>query len=139
MMHLKNFVVLVVCPLFVFAKVEIPPDLEAEIDEYFEQCFEPNGVTMDDIKAYKMGDKDPKIMCFMRCLFVSGKWMDENENMQYDYIKETIHHAIRHITIPELENCGKEAQTGDKCEKSFNFFMCMNRAEPEDWILDYKS
>ncbi|EFA04747.2 odorant binding protein 25 [Tribolium castaneum] len=133
-MPLKNLIILIVCPLFVFAKVDIPPDLQAEIDGYYDICYKQIGLTKDDLKAYKIGDRDPKIMCFMKCVFVEAKWMDENENLQYDYIKNTIHHSIRHITLPELENCGKKAE-GDKCEKSFSFFNCMNKAEPEDWVL----
>ncbi|XP_044267777.1 uncharacterized protein LOC123013368 [Tribolium madens] len=136
MMSLKYIIVFTVCPLFVFAKkVDIPPDLQEEINRYYDTCFKPIGVTTDDLKAYNVGDKDPKIMCFMRCVFIEGNWMDENENLQYDYIKDTIHHAIRHLTLPELENCGKKAETGDKCEKSLNFFTCMNKAEPENWVL----
>jgi hypothetical protein len=32
--------------------------------------------------------------------------MNNDEVLQYDFIKDNVHHSVRHITLPELENCG---------------------------------
>lgn len=57
--------------------------------------------------------------------------MDDNENLQYDYIKTSTPENTKEIITPNLELCGQKAIGSNECEKSYNFYYCMYQAHPE--------
>ncbi|CAH1369032.1 hypothetical protein MTP99_010519 [Tenebrio molitor] len=134
-MSLKFLIVFLISPFFVASKVDIPPDLQKFIDDLHDYCLKDRGLTEDDFNKFDITKKDPVMMCYMKCLFTRANWMNNDEVLQYDFIKDNVHHSVRHITLPELENCGTKTAEGAECEKSYNFYYCMNQVEPEDWVL----
>ncbi|RZB40585.1 uncharacterized protein BDFB_004110, partial [Asbolus verrucosus] len=102
--------------------VEIPDDLQEYINELHDNCLKQLGLTEDDHKNYDINDKDPKMMCYMKCLMINSKWMSPDETIQYDFIINSIHPSVKQILVPALNKCREISSKNNpfqlKCDKN---------------------
>ncbi|XP_063900469.1 uncharacterized protein LOC135120039 [Zophobas morio] len=134
-MALKYFIfVLIACPFLINGKVELPPEFLKWAQQLHTDCATERKLSEGDIKSFDISKKDAPMMCYVKCLFTHARWVDENEVVQTDFIKNNVPDPVKSVTLPNLDTCAKKA-VGADCEKSYNFFMCMHEAFPEDWVL----
>ncbi|XP_044268748.1 uncharacterized protein LOC123013937, partial [Tribolium madens] len=115
--------------------IVVPDDLKDYINELHEHCLKELGLTEDDHKNYNIHNKDPKMMCYMKCLMTTSKWMNLDESIQYDFILSSVHPAVKHILLPALDKCHDIPKGTMECEKAYNFNLCMFNADPENWFF----
>ncbi|GLV43619.1 Odorant-binding protein 83a [Carabus blaptoides fortunei] len=112
-----------------------PPELHEIIDPLHEMCTKKIGVSDAEVSGYQISDQTPKMMCYMECLMKESKWMSSDGVIQYDTIKEFSHPKIRELLLEALKNCMNiDAGTKD-CELSYNFNVCIQKADPKHWFL----
>ncbi|CAH1369033.1 hypothetical protein MTP99_010520 [Tenebrio molitor] len=130
------FALVVVALSLASAKVEIPDDLKEYIKDLHDSCLEQVGLTEMDHENYDINDKNPKMMCYMKCLMISSKWMSPgDETIQYDFIIDSVHPAVKPLLMPALNKCRNISKGTQECEKAYNFNICLFHADPENWFL----
>ncbi|KAL1490406.1 hypothetical protein ABEB36_013110 [Hypothenemus hampei] len=116
-------------------KVTLPPELQEYVDDLHALCLKRGSLTEDDHQSYDIHDKDPKMMCYMKCLMLESKWMKPDGTIDYHFIESSAHPEVKEILVSALGKCRQIENGADLCEKSYNFNFCMFEADPMNWFF----
>lgn len=92
-------------------------------------------ITAEAIKEFSDGElhDDPKLKCYMNCIFVEAKAVDDNGDVHFEKIEthvEKLDEEIRDIAKNFLANC-KNIQGSDPCERAFSVHKCWKLHDPK--------
>lgn len=87
------------------------------------------------IKEFSDGDvhDDPALKCYMQCIFVEAKAVDENGEVHLEKLQthiDSLDEEIRNIAIHMGKKC-LYPQGETLCDKAFWFHKCWKTADPK--------
>ncbi|XP_031628241.1 pheromone-binding protein-related protein 6-like [Contarinia nasturtii] len=134
------------CKSFFFLKIEPRRDDEwppQEILETFkpigEFCKSKTGVTDEAIIEFSDGvvHDDPALKCYMQCVFVEAKAVDEKGEVHLELLQlhiDDLDEEIQNIAIRMGKKCLHPV--GETlCERAFWYHKCWKQADPKHYFL----
>nr|USE58853.1 odorant-binding protein [Lasioderma serricorne] len=88
-----------------YAKLELPPEVQKEVDILHSTCVSRIGITDDDVEKYEITNNDPKMMCYMKCLMREAGWLHEDGTIPHEDIMKDIHIELKEIISDLLVQC----------------------------------
>ncbi|XP_053686168.1 general odorant-binding protein 56d-like [Sabethes cyaneus] len=116
------------CMLIAIVSVNaLPPASKAEIRRNIRVCAKGNGVSSQSALRVLKGnffDDSDNIKCFIKCMFSSMGFIDENDEVNEDAIREKV---MEHMSSDEADTLHEKCNiTGkDLCDTSFLVYKCI--------------
>ncbi|XP_008554592.1 general odorant-binding protein 69a [Microplitis demolitor] len=100
------------------------------------RCMSEHGTTEDMINAVNEGNipNDPKLTCYMFCLFESFSIIDEDGVLEYGMLTEMFPDDIKAKAETVLSGCAEQAGA-DNCEKVYKIATCVQSKSPDMWFM----
>ncbi|KAK0086441.1 hypothetical protein PV325_009388 [Microctonus aethiopoides] len=124
---------------FVYAKRPdfVTDDMVAMVADDKARCMGEHGTTegymIDQVNEGNIPN-DPKITCYMYCLFESFSVMDEDGVLEADMLTGFFPEEIQAKGASVLSDCGTQ-DGADNCEKVYKIATCVQSKVPEMWFM----
>jgi len=98
------------------------------------KCTGETGATVDMLEAAELGDFDPSLACYFKCVMEKGGVMKKDGKINFKLLSKMMPQSFRHIGTEMLDEC-RGVDGSDKCDKAFNFNKCMYNSNPVAYFV----
>ncbi|XP_019877034.2 pheromone-binding protein-related protein 6 [Aethina tumida] len=128
------------CLALATATIELPPELLDYINTLHVKCLASTGKSEELHSQYDVKTNTPDMSCYMKCLMVESRWMDDDGTINYNFIINEFElfdqdlPELRDIMVNAVNQC-RDVTGNDPCHKAYNFNYCIYEADQETWFL----